>query len=352
MDLQENSSAKSSDHTSAMDEIEPESTLAACVVTIHPAGDAIIIAKSDDIKAHFIVSSQAFALVCEPWNAMVKYRATMGEQKSTHQMEFTLEDDDWGALEVVLRIAHLQFNKLSELDLEDVLDLALLTDKYQATAIVGPWISGWLEKTWKKASIKDRIQNFWIAWEYGLLEDLKDLGRTMIMGTELNEDCTTLLFNRKPLPENLPPGLAKSIFDSRAHVIAQLTQAVRNYALQCFRPGKNISFCLMNINACDMAICGSLVRGLQDLNLYPPESAHRVTRSVLGLSAALKNLRIFNSEETSSSGGYKFSHDACNPKNTIRERVTAIVTSEVPSALMMPHLTHLQRQRSLLGLPK
>ncbi|EGP83044.1 uncharacterized protein MYCGRDRAFT_28401, partial [Zymoseptoria tritici IPO323] len=113
-------------------------------------------------------------------------------------------DDDWSALELVLRIAHLQFDRISSaISLADLLQLSILTDKYQATGIVRPWVSGWIQTSWDKSTAAQKVQHIWIAWEYGLITDFEKLVSTLVLEAQTNEYGTALFHEGKALEDRV-----------------------------------------------------------------------------------------------------------------------------------------------------
>ncbi|KJX93774.1 hypothetical protein TI39_contig4258g00010 [Zymoseptoria brevis] len=316
-------------------------------VTIDPAGDAIIVAKDGDGARTFIISSKAFSLVSEPWSAMVKYRTTMGPPATTQRMEFTLEDDDVSALELLLRIAHLQFRAVSPLiDLRGLLELSVLTDKYQATEVVRPWLKGWLEESWEKADDRAKIEHIWIAWEYGLLEELERLVAILVLEAETSKNSTILLHDGKILTDHLPPGLFDSILAARASVMTKIVKIIKPSLNRCTTAGNLIRFCKAHDPVCDAAICGSLIISLQDLHFYPRMVSDTLTTSVYKLASASQGLILHTLKSEDGS------HADCDFSAKVRDKVSAVLAESMPSAVTDAHRTHILCQKNLLDLPE
>lgn len=104
-----------------------------------------------------------------------------------------LPDDNPKAMATILNIIHSRFESIPRIkdpiDLEDLYQLTVLTDKYDLTAILRPWASSWMESAkeelgnWRDQGIDSFIPHLarlsWIAWEMGdpfiyesVLEDL------------------------------------------------------------------------------------------------------------------------------------------------------------------------------------
>lgn len=85
-----------------------------------------------------------------------------------------LPDDNSSAMSILLHIMHCRFDGAPSVGghtpLEDLYQIAILTDKYDCTAFVRPWVKHWLamaDVLTPNASIGELERISWIAWEYG-----------------------------------------------------------------------------------------------------------------------------------------------------------------------------------------
>lgn len=85
-----------------------------------------------------------------------------------------LPDDNVKAMGTLLNIMHCQFGNLPAVTgasgLEDLYQIAVLTDKYDCTALVRPWATSWLAAASAlvpNAFTNDLEKISWVAWEYG-----------------------------------------------------------------------------------------------------------------------------------------------------------------------------------------
>ena len=186
--------------------LEPPKT-----IYFHPKGDVKLLIGPDDgmedsgITHIYIVSSAVMSLVCEPWNALMDPDNRFAESRSG---EFKLLGDDPVALRILLQIAHLQFEKVPyALITEQLLQLAILTDKYQAIKLLIPFLRRWANRL--VHDIDEPLSAgcerwLWIAWAFGF-EGV--FGR---MASMLTFECTTnlrgdtLLYDGKELSEPVP----------------------------------------------------------------------------------------------------------------------------------------------------
>ena len=87
-----------------------------------------------------VVSSAVMRIASPVWRTMFDPQGHfMESQRSFTHGEMDFPEDDPDALLCVLRIAHLQFRKVPEtLDYAELLNLAIICDKYDTVAIVRP----------------------------------------------------------------------------------------------------------------------------------------------------------------------------------------------------------------------
>lgn len=88
----------------------------------------------------FVVSSAVMRIASPVWRVMFDPQGPfMDTQRCLTHGEMDLAEDDADALLYVLRIAHLQFRRIPEtLDFIDLLNVAIICDKYDTVSIVRP----------------------------------------------------------------------------------------------------------------------------------------------------------------------------------------------------------------------
>ena len=88
----------------------------------------------------FVVSSAVLRIASPVWRAMFDPQGPfMDTQHSLTHGEMELPEDNADALLCVLRIAHLQFRRIPEtLDYAELLEVAIICDKYDTVSIVRP----------------------------------------------------------------------------------------------------------------------------------------------------------------------------------------------------------------------
>lgn len=89
---------------------------------------------------------------------------------------------------------------------------------------------------------------------------------------------------------------------------------------------------------CDAMVYGSLLRGLQEFDLWPRKSADTIKISVDALALQLQSLGIFVYPADDFSD-----HFSCNLVNSLRDRVASTLSS-IPNPVLTSHRRHMQIQ--------
>ena len=157
----------------------------------------------------FWVSSKAVGLVCRPWEAMVNWPSTKEVQENhVEPREICMEDDDPAALEILLNITHLRFEAVPRsLDFEQLLSLAILTDKYQATRILRPWINDWTMDLRRFIGKPGYEEWAWMAWEFGLEVEFERITTHLVLNAKVGDGGSHLVDDEHLEGKQLPSGL-------------------------------------------------------------------------------------------------------------------------------------------------
>jgi hypothetical protein len=155
-----------------------------------------------------VVSSKTMSLISDPWNAMLGPTSSFSEALSKHSKPILLPEDDIEALTIILHIAHLQFDKVPlQLEFDQLLSIAVLTDKYQATQIVRPWLSNWVNGL-KHLVDEDGYEEWlWIAWEFGISDSFEHIANRLVLESRTNSDKQCLTSSGRVLTKNMPPDI-------------------------------------------------------------------------------------------------------------------------------------------------
>lgn len=144
------------------------------------AGDVRLLVQSPEGEKALVVSSKAMTMACKPWTAMLGPNFSEGQQE--HDKTIPLPDDNFKALSILLHIAHLQFNQVpSKLEFQELLEVAILSDKYQATPLVVPWLSSWIKQLEHLIDVAGYEAWLWIAWEFGRTDIFERVAKRLVL---------------------------------------------------------------------------------------------------------------------------------------------------------------------------
>lgn len=142
----------------------------------------------------FLVSSKAMRLACDVWNKMLAPDSPFLEAKEVGHGKLSFPEDDAAPLAILLHIAHLNFDKVSHyISFQQLLDLAVLTDKYGATKLVRPWIQSWIAVVQHLLLQPAYEEWLWIAWEFGQSRSFRQLAVHLVQEVKRTADgqCVT-----------------------------------------------------------------------------------------------------------------------------------------------------------------
>jgi len=176
-------------------------------VCLHDSGDVTLLIGIDEHKQAVLVSSSVLRLASPVWKAMLDRHWAESEAQ-----EIPFPDDDVAAMLLVLRIAHLQFHDLPPkkgLSFEDVLQLAILCDKYDLVKLVRPFLdlNQWAEPfKYSKATGYRIYQPKWlfVAWTFGYENSFDELARRLALTITIAPDGTAKTDKGDLLGPDLP----------------------------------------------------------------------------------------------------------------------------------------------------
>ncbi|KAF2135810.1 uncharacterized protein K452DRAFT_158783 [Aplosporella prunicola CBS 121167] len=335
--------------------------------TIHfdPNGDVRLLVPaptpdSEETAKTFIVSSRVMGLACNAWDRMLNghFKESQGAGADGDVREVAFPDDDAAALMVLLNIIHLRFKEVPyQLPFATLVELAVLTDKYDLTTLVRPWYFTWMAGMQGHLLAPGFEQWLWVAWEFGHLDNFKTLAdhlvRTVRVNGSLSEDgrlmCVTQggkVLDPLDISQHMPPDIIENIIAIQQKVISAILdvyyKTLENYT-SAYNSGRTV--CQSEAGKrfeCDAMAFGSLVLPLQQTGLGLVRTfAATEQLSVEELSAKLQGIQVMHYHEESN----------CISKGmdkVIREIVQSMVSS-IPCPLLPSHLSHIARQREILN---
>ena len=158
-------------------------------------------------RSTYIVSSVVMCLASSVWNAMFNPQGHFAEsQPSAGSREVNFAEDDPDALLLVLRIAHLQFKQVpTSLLYNQLLNVAIICDKYDVVGLVRPWYHMWEEPLKLSACKPAHEEWLFIAWTFGDTPTYKSLARSLVLESTINDLGQCFRMGRL-LGDNMPPG--------------------------------------------------------------------------------------------------------------------------------------------------
>lgn len=162
------------------------------ITTIDPHYDLTLIVGSPNHEhgqMAFRVNRGSMRNVSDVWTKMLT-----GDWTELRQSEIEMPEDSWKALLLVLRMAHFQSARLPDrLSAEDLLSLAVLTDKYNLGMVVRDMLKlkKWLlpyKAEWTKRLSHSYIQEFaQMTMAFGLDEDFEYLVTRLAVEVRVHE---------------------------------------------------------------------------------------------------------------------------------------------------------------------
>ncbi|KAH7062519.1 hypothetical protein B0J12DRAFT_763842 [Macrophomina phaseolina] len=221
-----------------------------------------------------------------------------------------LPNDDPGALEILLNIAHFHFKKVpSTLSFHSLLHLAVLTEKHGATKLVRPWVEGWLKRAEEWVNKPGYEELLYVAWAFGRADIFVDIASHLAKNASVNGDGQCAAPGGRvldPMSEavHFPPGILESILQRRLEMISSLVRRIylrlddylkTNMGSVASRPccrytARAHSDDVANCNA----LCfGSLILELQKIGLGPErKKAADIDKSVCSLTDSIRNMKV------------------------------------------------------------
>ena len=205
---------------SAMAAMEKEVRIATTI--FDPSGDRKIVAGSGPTEM-FIVSSKAMSTACKPWNSMLGHEGCFVEATDSFTDPIMFPDDNVDALRILLAAAHSVHNSIpATLEYGQLLKVAVLCDKYDATGLVEPWVSGWIRQIRSSTSFTEEKAGWLhIAWTFGSTEIFTRIAYKMALEMEVHAEGNHFLWCARIEEDDVP-----------SDVLGELIQLLERLQLQ------------------------------------------------------------------------------------------------------------------------
>ncbi|KAM7215598.1 hypothetical protein V8F06_008985 [Rhypophila decipiens] len=263
-------------------------------VALDDDGDLTLVVGADKMK--FVVCSRTVSRASPVFRQMLNgpFIEARPPADSDDPWIVTLPEDGSEAMTVILCIIHGQFAKVPRaLDGYKLYKTLVLTEKYDMTEIIAPWVRGWMGSHNALVNEWDFVSAVGVAWEVGATETLEALANNLTMTSGITPDGVLLIGNHLIDPENhslplVPPGFFESVATARSTILEglfrQLGQAVVDLEILVAdrRTGASRTpeaYCMMSCDTdtqrvCHAATLGMLHAWLGKLLQYAPRPAN------------------------------------------------------------------------------
>ncbi len=288
--------------------------------------------------------------------------------------EWTIElpEDDPRPMALLLNIVHSRFDQVpgyeSIMDIQDLYDISLLTDKCAMTHVLRPWARGWSHSARflsKEPDISLREQHcherLWISWELGDTANFEKIASVLLFNSSaLIEDANSLRCDGvleppdiygKTIPALLSLLYLNSLTCATVEILERtwldtieaLLAPLNNIIQDLIQKDKKFcqrSFMQSGQGDCLASMLGAGIQSLYEIGLWPIPQSVDVQWSVSDLSAKLKTVDI-----KGSFGEYHI----CSQELALHAEVEKVLNS-IPPLLTEVHRRHLDSQAKKSGV--
>ena len=146
-------------------------------------GDVILqVIEDAETSVHLRVSSQVLSLASHVFETMFNGRFAEGQDLSSASPKtIQLTDDDPKCMTMLCKLIHLQNSEIpTKLELDALIDFALLCDKYDCADSVRPWSKIWVSHLLSETENKLCEKLFSVSYMLDLPHEFMDAGERLI----------------------------------------------------------------------------------------------------------------------------------------------------------------------------
>lgn len=293
--------------------------------------------------------------------------------KESTSKSISFPEDAPDAFLTIMRIAHLKIGDVQPLeDFSDFVNIAILCDKYDTSALVSPFLSIWILKFKEKVGKQGYEEWLFIAWTFGMMATFETVSHQLVLEVEGHRTGDFFLTPGGRILDSdvvMPPGVVgkrpnlcslEHIFDSLTAVVEALSlvrvNAVRELEEMCRSKiarydGQKVG-CkgAHNREECTTLVFGSLVKGLRDhIPISKKSSATGIYTSIHGLTRAIEHLKVHVYPQVVNGAGLQAKHNWCDIGIEMKVAMTMIVGG-IPPVVQQTHIEHMRRQRAKCGV--
>ncbi|OAQ98236.1 hypothetical protein LLEC1_06484 [Akanthomyces lecanii] len=231
-------------------------------------------------------------------------------------------------MKVFLNVAHANVSQIPHiLSVENLYDLTVLTNYYDATLLLSPWIDVWMAAMSEISRDANAIQHrlLWISWEFGRAETFRTVAHRMLMeepprARNTNED-----------DDVQAPQIIESIDSIRIQAIQKLLHVVRDVTGRLTVADEGPRWCRhaaqVRHHQCEAMALGSITFCLARAGLWPLPAAAEVKLSLSDLGRVLAGMVIHDIGETTDEP--RVDHGICNPRWLLMKQVEQVMCATV-----------------------
>ncbi|CAI6088284.1 unnamed protein product [Clonostachys chloroleuca] len=301
---------------------------------------------------YFTACSRTLARISPVFDRMLYGHFAEARKPATPDEDWivNLPNDKPEPMGILLGIAHCQFRSVPKtLALDQLYDLTVLTNYYDATALLSPWVDSWIACMDGISKHDARVllpKVLWIAWELGKVSILEDTARRML----LEVDGPPFMDTCEEEDIQSPPDVVERIDAIRTQTTRSLLEVVGDMTEALVVVDERPRWCRhaqwMGHHKCESMILGSMTFCLARAGLWPLPEAEEVEYSTLSLYGKLTELVIHDIGEERLHDVVR-SHAECNPRRHVLRRLRSIM-EELPSSLTEKHMATVEKQRQRL----
>ncbi|KAF5239239.1 hypothetical protein FANTH_10041 [Fusarium anthophilum] len=253
--------------------MSPENTV------FDPRGD-VNLCVGETAPVTFTVCARALARASPVFERMLFGMLMESKINSGEDWVVELPEDKPKALSIFLHISHGQFDQVPRaLSIDDLYDLTVLSNYYDGTHMLEPWVGRWMSlvEDDAKSSKESMAKSLGIAWEFGRKDSFCRIARQMLMESDGSEDPQLRML----------PDIIERISANRLMTIQALLDITRKLINDLLVVDEKPRWCRhaewMGPHRCESMILGSITFCLARGGLWPLPQAEDVMDSIVGL---------------------------------------------------------------------
>ncbi|KAI0126035.1 hypothetical protein BJ170DRAFT_685279 [Xylariales sp. AK1849] len=241
----------------------------------------------------FLVCSRTLARVSSVWQRL------LSQKSATGQWAVRLPDDNPDAMEKILKIIHNQYDCIPAgglMELNDIYEITILTDRYDMTHILRPWAAPWTVDMFKEVLNADEeklklptylYKHLWVAWTLGERHQFTRVHRKITRQSSITTDGYLVFASGSEhtgypqLNEMSGPGFIEFTKELRQSFISTILDSIEDFLLGGSDKGPYWSAFQIQRQQC-----------LQEIGLWPIPHASAIKHSPVELEKILKQNRF------------------------------------------------------------